>query len=252
MKKLIIIALCILALCFVVACSPQATTTTSTPDPEPSVEPDPEPELMPWELRPGDPVAPSTPPWEREPQELQPVRDLMENTIQITITMEDGGVIVADLYPDLAPQTVRNFVYLARLGFYDGLKFHRIISGFMVQGGCPLGAGWGSPGYAIWGEFTENGFVNEMRHIRGVLSMARADVNTAGSQFFIMHAVAPFLDNNYAAFGRVTSGLEVVDRIAETPNSGPDGAVAPENMPVIRSITVDSDVELPMPEKISR
>jgi peptidyl-prolyl cis-trans isomerase B (cyclophilin B) len=169
--------------------------------------------------------------------------------------MEDGGVIVAELYPDLAPQTVRSFVYLARLGYYDGLRFHRIMSGFMIQGGCPIGTGTGNPGYAIWGEFGPNGFTNELRHTPGVLSMARTpdNLNSAGSQFFIMHGVAPTLDRDgYASFGRVVSGMEVVDEIAATPNSGPNGAVAPGDMPVIRSITIDSDIDLPVPEKIPR
>jgi peptidyl-prolyl cis-trans isomerase B (cyclophilin B) len=180
--------------------------------------------------------------------------ELTASTIQATITMEDGGVIVVELYPDLAPQTVRNFVYLVRYGYYDGLQFHRIISGFMVQGGCPEGIGSGGPGYYIWGEFGINGFTNEVRHVRGVLSMARQPdpaYNTSGSQFFIVHGMATFLDGGYAAFGRVTSGLDVVDRIAETP-SGDNGVTAPEDRPVIRSITIDDDIVLPEPEKLPR
>ena len=166
--------------------------------------------------------------------------------------MEDGGQIVLALYPDLAPQSVRNFVHLARLNFYDGLKFHRIMAGFMIQGGDPLGTGGGGPGYTIKGEFRSNGFANDLGHARGVLSMARRPDNydSAGSQFFIMHADSPSLDGDYATFGRVISGMDVVDKIAGTPNSGPNGAVAPEDMPVIKTITIDDDVELPPPDMI--
>lgn len=169
--------------------------------------------------------------------------------------MEDGGVITLELYPDLAPQSVRNFVYLARQGYYDGLKFHRIIAGFMIQGGCPDGTGSGNPGYSIWGEFALNGFKNDLKHTRGVVSMARGGnpyYNTGGSQFFIVHQDAAHLDGEYAAFGKVTSGLDVVDAIAKTPNSGRNGAVAPENMPVMKSIVIDDDTELPEPEMLGR
>jgi len=167
--------------------------------------------------------------------------------------MEDGGVIVVELYHDIAPESVRNFVYLARQGFYDGLRFHRIMNGFMIQGGCPNGTGTGNPGYSIKGEFEANGFSNDLKHARGVLSMARAnDFNSGGSQFFIMHGDAPFLDGSYAAFGRVTGGMDVVDKIADTPNSGPDGAVADANKPVIKTITIDDDIVLPEPEMLSR
>ena len=175
----------------------------------------------------------------------------MTNTIPATITMEDGGVIVLELYPDLAPQSVRNFVYLARQGFYDGLKFHRIMKDFMIQGGDPDGNGTGGPGYHIKGEFEQNGFTNDLKHKRGVLSMARSSAfDSAGSQFFIMHGDYPSLDGGYAAFGQVTSGLEVVDKIAATPNSGPNGAVSESNKPVIATITIDSDIELPEPDKL--
>ena len=185
-------------------------------------------------------------------QEGQPSsEDLTANTIQATITMEDGGTIVLELYPDLAPQTVRNFVYLARQGFYDGLTFHRIIKNFMIQGGDPMGAGYGGPGYSIRGEFQENNFTNDLRHVRGVLSMARGDdYNSAGSQFFIVHGDYPTLDGLYAAFGRVIQGMDVVDRIAATPNSGPNGAVAEQDKPIIRSITIDDAIELPEPDMI--
>ena len=179
------------------------------------------------------------------------LEELTQNTIQATITMEDGAVMIVELFPDLAPQSVRNFVYLARQGFYDGLRFHRIIYSFMIQGGCPDSAGTGGPGHNIFGEFAANGFVNELRHTAGVLSMARRgdDYNSAGSQFFIVHHDAPFLDGDYATFGRVIQGLEVVNDLAQTPNSGPNGQVAFEMMPVIRSITIDSDVQLPPPDK---
>jgi len=146
----------------------------------------------------------------------------MKNPI-ITITMEDGGVITAELYPDKAPNTVRNFLSLTGKGFYNGLIFHRVIPGFMIQGGDPEGTGMGGPGYEIDGEFSGNGFDNDVKHERGVLSMARAqDPDSAGSQFFIMHADAPFLDGQYAAFGKVTEGLEVVDRIAGTQTDSGD------------------------------
>jgi len=168
-----------------------------------------------------------------------------------TITMEDGGVITFELYPETAPQSVYNFVDLARKGFYDGLKFHRIISGFMIQGGCPLGEGTGNPGYSILGEFDENGIDNDLSHTRGVMSMARsANFNSAGSQFFICHGDPQFLDGSYAAFGKVTDGMETVDIIAETQVNDGNGSVAPNDMPVMKTIVIDSDIELPEPEKI--
>ncbi|MBP3850932.1 MAG: peptidylprolyl isomerase [Erysipelotrichaceae bacterium] len=138
-------------------------------------------------------------------------------TIQIQITMENGGVMKAELYPDIAPKTVENFTKLIKEKFYDGLIFHRVIKGFMIQGGCPQGTGTGGPGYTIVGEFSSNGFKNDLKHTRGVLSMARAmDPNSAGSQFFIMHQDAPHLDGQYAAFGKLTDGYDVLDQIAET------------------------------------
>ena len=143
----------------------------------------------------------------------------MSNPI-VTIEMEDGGIIRAELYPEIAPNTVRNFISLVKKGFYDGVIFHRVIPGFMIQGGDPTGTGMGGPGYSIEGEFTSNGFKNDLKHTRGVLSMARAmDPNSAGSQFFIMHMDAPHLDKQYAAFGKVTEGMDVVDAIARTPRS---------------------------------
>ena len=176
----------------------------------------------------------------------------MENTIKATFTMEDGGIIVAELFVDVAPQSVRNFVYLVREGFYDGLGFHRIIKGFMIQGGCPLGTGTGNPGYTIKGEFMANGFDNTLQHSRGVLSMARSNhPDSAGSQFFIMHQDAQHLDGSYAAFGSVIEGMDVVDRIADIPNDGANGSVAKGDMPIIKSITIDDDIELPEPEKLN-
>ena len=138
----------------------------------------------------------------------------MANPI-ITIQMKDGGIMKAELYPEIAPETVKNFVDLAAKGFYNGLIFHRVIPGFMIQGGDPQGTGMGGPGYTIKGEFSANGFRNDLKHTRGVLSMARAmDPNSAGSQFFIMHEDSPHLDGQYAAFGKVIEGIEVVDKIA--------------------------------------
>ena len=138
----------------------------------------------------------------------------MANPI-VTIQMKDGGVMKAELYPDIAPITVKNFVDLAAKGFYNGLIFHRVIPGFMIQGGDPQGTGMGGPGYTIKGEFSANGVRNDLKHTRGVLSMARAmDPDSAGSQFFIMHENSPHLDGQYAAFGKVIEGIEVVDKIA--------------------------------------
>ena len=146
----------------------------------------------------------------------------MENPI-MTITMADGGRIVCELYPEKAPQSVRNMIALANKGFYDGLIFHRVISGFMIQGGCPKGTGTAGTGYCIKGEFKLNGVKNNLSHKRGVVSMARAQSpNSAGSQFFIMHEDAPHLDGQYAAFGKVVSGMDVVDRIASVPTDWND------------------------------
>ena len=163
--------------------------------------------------------------------------------------MENGGVIEGELYPETAPQSVYNFIDLANKHFYDGLIFHRCISGFMIQGGCPEGTGMGGPGYCIKGEFFYNGFKNDLRHKRGVLSMARSQSpNSAGSQFFIMHADSKFLDGQYAAFGKVTSGLEVVDAIAATKTDRND---RPLNEQKIVSITVATKGETyPEPKKL--
>ncbi|MBO4884262.1 MAG: peptidylprolyl isomerase [Clostridia bacterium] len=154
----------------------------------------------------------------------------MANPI-VTIEMEDGGVIKAELYPDIAPITVENFLSLAEKGFYDGLIFHRVISGFMIQGGDPTGTGMGGPGHTIKGEFRANGVVNNIRHERGVLSMARSMMpDSAGSQFFIMHKTSPHLDGQYAAFGRVIEGIEVVDRIASAKTDRNDRPINEQKM----------------------
>ena len=155
---------------------------------------------------------------------------------RFTIEMEDGGIMKGELYEDIAPKTVDNFEKLANSGFYDGLIFHRVIPGFMIQGGCPKGNGTGGPGYSIFGEFEANGFKNDLKHTRGVLSMARAmDPNSAGSQFFIMVADAPHLDGQYAAFGKVTSGMDAADAIVNVRTDWMDKPLEPV---VIRSIRV--------------
>ena len=160
----------------------------------------------------------------------------MENPI-MTLTMADGGKIVCELYPDKAPQSVRNMIALANKGFYDGLIFHRVISGFMIQGGCPKGTGTGGPGYTIKGEFSANGVENPIRHTRGVISMARAmNPNSAGSQFFIMHQDAPHLDGQYAAFGKVVAGMDVVDKIASVPTDWNDKPKTPVKMKTVELI----------------
>ena len=160
----------------------------------------------------------------------------MANPI-VTFEMQDGGKIVAELYPDIAPQSVYNFIALANAGYYDGLIFHRVIPGFMIQGGDPSGNGTGGPGWHIKGEFLQNGVNNPIKHTRGVISMARAmDPNSAGSQFFIMHQDAPHLDGQYAAFGHVVSGMDAVDEIAATAtdwNDKPRTPVVMEKVEVI-------------------
>ena len=170
----------------------------------------------------------------------------MKKNPVVTIEMENGGIIKAELFPSNAPNTVNNFISLVKKGFYDGLIFHRVISGFMIQGGCPDGTGMGGPGYTIKGEFNHNGYENNLRHTPGVLSMARTSLpNTAGSQFFIMHAPAPYLDGEYAAFGKVISGMDVVNAIAETPTDRRDKPLADQRM---KKVTVETfDVEYPEP-----
>ena len=171
----------------------------------------------------------------------------MSNPI-VTIEMENGDVMKAELYPEIAPNTVNNFVSLCNKGFYDGVIFHRVISGFMIQGGDPQGKGVGGPGYSIRGEFTANGFKNDLRHSRGVLSMARTMApNSAGSQFFIMHEDAPHLDGQYAAFGKIIEGMDAVDRIANTRVDYNDRPRVPQ---VMKKVTVETfGVDYPEPEK---
>ena len=172
----------------------------------------------------------------------------MQNPV-VTIEMENGKIIKAELYPDIAPNTVNNFISLVKSGFYDGLIFHRVIPGFMIQGGCPLGEGYGNPGYSIPGEFNANRFQNNLQHRAGVLSMARSgDPNSAGSQFFITHEDSPHLDGQYAGFGNVTEGQDVVDEIAGTPRSHSDKPKADQRM---KRVTVETfGVEYPEPEKV--
>ncbi len=167
----------------------------------------------------------------------------------VTITMKDGGVIKLELYPETAPISVNNFISLVKKNFYDGLVFHRVINGFMIQGGCPDGTGMGGPGYSIKGEFAQNGVANSLKHTEGVLSMARSmHPDSAGSQFFIMHKNAPHLDGGYAAFGKVTEGMDVVNRIAETATDYSDRPLEPQ---IMQSVTVDTfGAEYPEPEKI--
>lgn len=165
----------------------------------------------------------------------------------VIIEMANGKKIELELYPNIAPNTVKNFLYLANQGFYNGLTFHRVIKDFMIQGGCPEGTGMGGPGYCIKGEFAANGVNNTLRHSRGVISMARAnDPNSAGSQFFIMHKNGFFLDGQYAAFGRVVSGMDVVDEIAESRVGAND---RPKLPPIIKSITLVDEGEIEEPEK---
>ena len=167
----------------------------------------------------------------------------------VTITMANGDVMKAELYPEIAPNTVNNFISLVKKGYYDGLIFHRVIAGFMIQGGCPNGNGMGGPGYSIKGEFSQNGFKNTLKHTEGVLSMARSMMpNSAGSQFFIMHQNSPHLDGQYAAFGKVTEGLEVVDKIAQVGTDWQDRPMVPQ---IIESMTVETFGEsYPEPEKM--
>lgn len=172
----------------------------------------------------------------------------MANPI-VTFEMENGDIIKAELYPDIAPNTVNNFISLVNKGFYNGLIFHRVISGFMIQGGCPDGNGMGGPGYSIKGEFSQNGFKNDLKHTPGVLSMARAmHPDSAGSQFFIMHQTSPHLDGAYAAFGKVIEGMDAVDRIAQTPTDYRDRPMTPQ---VMKSVTVEIfGTEYPEPETL--
>jgi len=167
----------------------------------------------------------------------------------VTITMEDGSQIKVELYPDVAPNTVNNFISLVKKGYYNGLIFHRVIKGFMIQGGCPQGIGTGGPGYSIEGEFSMNGFKNDLKHDKGVISMARAaNPNSAGSQFFIMHKPSPHLDGQYAAFGKVIEGFEEVDKIANVSTNHMDKPIEDQRM---KEVTVELfNEEYKEPQKI--
>lgn len=168
---------------------------------------------------------------------------------EVTIEMNTGKKIVIELYPEIAPNTVNNFIYLVKEGFYDGLIFHRVIKNFMIQGGDPEGTGMGGPDYKIKGEFSSNAFKNDLKHTEGVISMARAmDFDSAGSQFFIMHKDSPYLDGAYAAFGKVIIGLDVVDEIANTNTDSEDRPIEPQ---IMKKVTVDTKgVEYKEPEKV--
>ena len=171
----------------------------------------------------------------------------MQNPV-VTIEMANGDIIKAELYPHVAPNTVNNFISLVKKGYYDGLIFHRVIKGFMIQGGCPNGNGMGGPGYSIKGEFSQNGFANDLSHTPGVLSMASAmNPNSAGSQFFIMHKTSPHLDGSYAAFGKVTEGMDVVNKIATVKTDWSDRPMREQKM---KKVTVETfGEEYPEPEK---
>lgn len=167
----------------------------------------------------------------------------------VTITMKNGDVMKAELYPEIAPTSVHNFISLINKKYYDGLIFHRVIKGFMIQGGCPDGTGMGGPGYRIKGEFSQNGFENNLKHTEGVLSMARSMMpNSAGSQFFIMHKNSPHLDGAYAAFGKIIEGMDIVNKIAETPTDYNDRPLDPQ---VMASLSVETfGITYPEPEKM--
>ena len=171
----------------------------------------------------------------------------MQNPV-VTIEMTNGDIIKAELYPHVAPNTVNNFISLVKKGYYDGLIFHRVIKGFMIQGGCPNGNGMGGPGYSIKGEFSQNGFANDLSHTPGVLSMARSmSPNSAGSQFFIMHETSAYLDGQYAAFGMVTEGMDVVNKIATVKTDWSDRPMKEQKM---KKVTVETfGEEYPEPEK---
>ncbi len=174
----------------------------------------------------------------------------MQKNPVVTFIMENGAVMKAELYPEIAPNTVNNFISLINKGFYNGLTFHRVIHGFMIQGGDPQGTGMGGPGYEIRGEFSQNGFPNPLKHTAGVLSMARSmNPDSAGSQFFIMHMDAPHLDGAYAAFGKIVEGMDTVNKIAETPTDGYNDRPLEEQ--IMETVTVETfGVEYPEPEMV--
>lgn len=164
--------------------------------------------------------------------------ETMEKNPIVTIEMEDSSIIKVELYPEVAPNTVKNFISLVKKGFYNGLVFHRVINGFMIQGGCPDGTGMGGPGYSIHGEFGMNGFENNLKHAEGVISMARSQMpNSAGSQFFIMHKNSPHLNGSYAAFGKVIEGMDIVNEIAETETDYSDRPITEQRM---KNVTVET------------
>ena len=248
MKRIVSIFLIALLLAAAIGCGHNAAANSS-PDAETQFTSDTAKEPAPSGTTNTEPAA--TEPDEPKNTEEGPN---MKNPIA-TITMQDGGVMKLELYPDMAPNTVKNFISLANAGFYDGLTFHRIYAGFMIQGGDPDGNGGGGPGYSIKGEFTGNGVNNNLSHKRGVISMARAqDPDSAGSQFFIMHADGPFLDGQYAAFGMLTEGFTTLDALAATPttyNPYTGEKSVPLEPVVIESIRVDTfGVEYGEPEKI--
>lgn len=189
-----------------------------------------------------------TPPPSATPTQNKEEINVTKNPI-VTIEMDEGGIIKAELYPNIAPNTVYNFISLINKGYYDGIVFHRVIPGFMIQGGDPNGIGTGGPGYSIKGEFTANGFKNDLKHTRGVLSMARArDMDSAGSQFFIMVADAPHLDNQYASFGKVIEGMEVADKIV---SASKDSNNKPLQNQTMKKVTVETfGTDYPQPEKM--
>lgn len=173
---------------------------------------------------------------------------MANNNPIVTMELQNGDIIKIELYPEIAPNTVNNFISLVKQGFYDGLKFHRVIRGFMIQGGDPEGTGMGGPDYSIKGEFSYNNFKNDIKHTAGVISMARSQhPNSAGSQFFIMHKDSPHLDGSYAAFGKVTEGIETVNKIADTKTDYNDAPLEPQ---IMKKLTVETfGVEYPEPEK---
>jgi peptidyl-prolyl cis-trans isomerase B (cyclophilin B) len=231
MKRFITLVICVMLL--IAGCS-----LNSNPAPSATVSPVPEATAAPA-------------PGEASPAPDSSAVPELPETVKAVIEVENYGTIELELYPKKAPQSVCNFVYLARQGFYDGLTFHRIMKGFMIQGGDPAGDGTGGPGYFIKGEFALNGFDNPISHVRGVISCARRGdpyYDTAGSQFFIVHEDSPFLDGSYAAFGKVTSGMEAVDAIANV-EVAEDGQTPLEKV-VIKSVTIEGP-ELPEPEKLS-
>ncbi len=235
MKKTIVLLLAALLLCSL-ACS------KGTAAPAPAAAQTPAETEAP--VAPAETEAPAA-----EKSETKEEPNVDETHPIATITMKDGSVITLELYPEVAPESVKNFIFLANSGFYDGLIFHRVIMGFMIQGGDPLGNGTGGPGYSIKGEFAINGVPNNISHERGVLSMARAKpYDSAGSQFFIMHQDYPALDGQYAAFGRVTSGLDVVDRIAKTTTDSKDKPYKDQVMATVRVETWG--VDYGEPEKL--